>query len=198
MGDYIVSDGTSLCKHSQSCVSSLQAVPDAVTAAPLVAGLAAYFRGLPLPEPWKTQLRKPRTVKALITHFHRRLIIINDPRIPPGPQGLQDIKPIIWNAQVFDKSCLLDRPFPGGDVCGDPLPLDLGTLSPAGGEPVQGNGDGSGYPSGHGPAGGQIGPTITYRSGIPSPTCTTKCGTLCTGYYCQPNPLGSRQILRIQ
>ncbi|KAK4156927.1 hypothetical protein C8A00DRAFT_40616 [Chaetomidium leptoderma] len=94
--------------------------------------------------------------------------------------------PIIWNGQVYSHSCLLDRPFDGDDVCGDPLPADLGTLSPTGGELVQGNGDGSDYPSGQGPAG----PIITYRSGTPSPTCTTKCGTLCTGYYCEPNPTG--------
>ena len=156
-------------------------------AAPLVSGLVAYFRGLPLPEPWKTQLRNPRTVKALIAHFHRRLDI-NDLSVLPDSSGLQDVKPIIWNAQVFKQSCLLDRPFNGDEVCGDPLPPDLGSLSPAGGEPVQGNGDGSDYPSGHGPAGGPGGRTITYQSGAPSPTCTTKCGILCTGYYCQPNP----------
>jgi hypothetical protein len=151
--------------------------------------LVAYYRGLPLPKPWKTQLRKPSTVKALIWHFHRRLYI-NDPSVPPDGGRLQDITPIIWNAQVFDRSCLLDRPFDGDDICGDPLPADPSTLSPNGGEPVQGNGDGSGYPSGKGPAGGQIGPTITYHSGTPSPTCTTKCGTLCAGFYCLPNPTG--------
>ncbi len=139
-----------------------------------------------MPDPWKTQLQKPRTVKALITHFHGRREI-SDPQIPPDPWGLQDKKPVIWNAQVFEKSCLLDRPFVGDEPCGEVLPPDLGSLSPTGGEPVQGNGDGSDHPSGHGGPGGQ---TITYRSGEPSPTCTTKCGTLCTGYYCQPNPTG--------
>ena len=151
-------------------------------AAPLVSGLVAYFRGLPLQTNWATQLRNPRTVKALITHFHRHLDI-NDPGVKPNAQELQDIKPFIWNAQVFHRSCLLDRPFQGDEVCGDALPADLGTLSPDGGEPVQGNGNGNG----HGSSGWR---TITYQAGTPSPTCTTKCDTLCTGYYCQPNPTG--------
>lgn len=153
-----------------------------IAAAPLVAGLVAYYRGLPLREPWKTQLQKPSIVKALITHFHRRLDI-NDRRLPPDPLGLQDVKPVVWNAQVFTNSCLIhERPWIDDNhlFCGDPLPDDLGTLSPNGGEPVQGNG-------------GDIngGQTITYQSGTPSPTCTTNCGTLCTGYYCEPNPTGT-------
>ncbi|KAK4040087.1 pectate lyase superfamily protein-domain-containing protein [Parachaetomium inaequale] len=143
-------------------------------AAPLVAGLVAYYRGLPLPEPWKAQLQKPRNVKALITHFQRPLDI-TDPSVVPDAFGPQEVKPIIWNGQVFDHSCLLDRPFNGDDACGDALPADLGTLSPA---------------RGQGSPGAQGGQTITYHSGAPSPTCTTKCGTLCTGYYCEPNPTG--------
>ena len=199
-GGYGVQFGTSLSKFLKPLGdvsyrgperSSLEIFAEMFTAisaaTPLVAGLAAYFRGLPLPDPWKKQLQKPKTVKTLIAHFHHRRLDINDPDIPPNPWRLLDKKPVIWNAQIFEKSCLLDRPFVGGKACGDPLPPDLGSLSPTGGEPVQGNGDGSGYPSGHGAAGGR---TITYRSGAPSPTCTTKCGTLCTGYYCQPNPTG--------
>ena len=155
-------------------------------ASPLVAGLVAYYRGLPLSEPWKTQLQKPRNVKALITHFHRRLHT-EDPSVLPEVEGRQDIKPIIWNAQVMDHSCLLDRPFAGDDACGPPLPADLSTLPLDGGESVKGNGDGSQHGSGQG---GRIGSTITYQPGKPSPTCTTQCGTLCTGYYCKPNPTG--------
>lgn len=158
-------------------------------AAPLVSGLIAYYRGLPLSEPWKSQLQNPRTVKALITHFHRRLVI-NDPSMVPYWYGEGDIKPIIWNAQVFDHSCLLDRPFDGDTICGDVLPAHLGTLSPSGGESVQGNGDGSDYPPGQMPPGGQMGQTITYQPGTPSPTCTTECGKLCMCYYCDPNPTG--------
>jgi hypothetical protein len=112
-----------------------------VIAAPLVAGLVAYYHGLPLPEPWKNQLRKPRTVKSLITHYHRR-VGFTDPVVLPDESGPQEFKPIIWNAQVFDYSCLLDRPFPEDFLCGDDLPADLNELSATGGEPVQGNGDG--------------------------------------------------------
>ncbi|KAK4247523.1 glucan 1,3-beta-glucosidase [Corynascus novoguineensis] len=140
-------------------------------AAPLVAGLVAYYRGLPLNEDWKRYLQKPANVKKLITWFHRRLDI-NDPSVLPGTN---EVKPIIWNAQVFDYSCLLDRPFHGDSVCGPALPDDLETL-PSTGVYVPG---------------GQMTPTITYQPGAPSPTCTTNCGKLCTGYYWGPNPTGT-------
>ncbi|KAB5582898.1 hypothetical protein GE09DRAFT_284745 [Coniochaeta sp. 2T2.1] len=99
---------------------------------------------------------------------------------------------MIWNGQVFDHSCLLDRPFNGDHVCGDMLPADLSSLSGSDGESVQGNGDGSDYPPGHMPIDGplQTGPTITFLSGTPFPTCTTQCGKLCTGFYCDPSPTG--------
>lgn len=71
--------------------------------------------------------------------------------------GEGDIKPVIWNAQVFGYSYLLGRPFDGDIVCGDVLPASMGTLSSSGGESVQGNGDGSDYPPGQMPPGGQIG-----------------------------------------
>lgn len=152
--------------------------------------MVAYFRALPLPGDWSTQLQKPAAIKALIRNFQRRLIIA-DPSVPPDESGVTDIKPFIWNGQVFDKSCLLDRPFEGDSVCGDELPADLGTLSANGGESIQGNGDGSAYPDGQGPPSDATGSSITYHPGTPSPTCTTKCGTLCSGYYCKANPTGT-------
>lgn len=123
-------------------------------------------------------------MKALISHFQRRLVI-EDPSIIPSIDGLNDRKPVIWNGQGFDKSCLLDRPFANDAICGDVLPDDLNTLSPSGDESIAGNGDGSDYPDGQDD--GPLGTTITYQAGTPSPTCTTNCGTLCTGYYCTPN-----------
>ena len=128
---------------------------------------------------WKAQLESPANVKKLIIHFHRRLTI-NDPSVPPDKYGLQDIKPFIWNGQVMLKSCLIDRPFAGDSVCGD-IPDDLNNWNPQG-VSVQGNGPG---------AGGNLGPSITYQPGTPSPTCQKSCGTLCTGFYCAANPTGT-------
>ena len=55
---------------------------------------------------------------------------------------------------------------------------------PAGGSP----GSGSGSGSGSGPAFPSF---IPFATGAPSPTCTLECGTLCTGYFCRPNPTGT-------
>lgn len=48
-------------------------------------------------------------------------------------------------------------------------------------------GSGSSTP---GNSGGSGGTPITWEQGPDSPTCTASCGTLCTGYYCTPNPTG--------
>jgi len=32
--------------------------------------------------------------------------------------------------------------------------------------------------------------TVTYEPGAPSPTCTNKCGTICSTYFCNPTPSG--------
>ncbi|PGH19017.1 hypothetical protein AJ79_00051 [Helicocarpus griseus UAMH5409] len=71
--------------------------------APQVAGLAAYMRSLP--SPWKDQLTSPANMKKMVKLFHRRFTVtkvrqdvdISDP-------GLR--KPIIWNGQVGENSCL--------------------------------------------------------------------------------------------
>lgn len=55
---------------------------------------------------------------------------------------------------------------------------------PAGGSP----GSGSGSGSGSGPAFPSF---ISFATGAPSPTCISGCGTLCTGYFCRPNPTGT-------
>jgi len=35
------------------------------------------------------------------------------------------------------------------------------------------------------------GGVLTYKAGSPSPTCRSNCGTLCSGFYCSPNPTGT-------
>lgn len=59
----------------------------------------------------------------------------------------------------------------GGAVC----PVVVGGSSGSG----SGSGSGPGFPS-----------FISFATGAPSPTCTSGCGTLCTGYFCRPNPTG--------
>ncbi len=145
----------------------------------MVAGLAAYLRGLP--SRWAADLQDPRQLKALIKLLQRKI-----PDFAPQPVYMVNSKakvPTVWNGQVFEFSCLLDtkaadpaKPgFPGDAACpniddikkpdADKLPLSPGGVT--GGE------------------------TITYQPGAPSPTCTAHCGKLCTGFFCVPNPTGN-------
>ena len=112
--------------------------------------------------------------------------------------------PMIWNGQMngpVDGSCLANpRPVGcprldfsnddpvGGSGCPPPPNLrELGIGArqaddscelppgPGGPEPGGGSGDFQG-PS----------KVITFQSGTPSPTCTSGCGPLCSGYWCRP------------
>jgi hypothetical protein len=162
-----------------------------------VAGLAAYLRGLP--SKWQDQLKKPRLVKKLISHLERQLNIDNPdlasyynskkPKLPWTPS--------VWNGVLGLRNCLLDDSkstytTPDKKVlkCPD-IPDDLDKIVI--GDPVdackltgRGLGGECGRDSGEGDA-------ITYRSGPPSPTpCSANCGSLCTGYWCSPDPFGTR------
>ena len=74
------------------------------TAAPQVAGLAAYYRSVS--SPWKQQLTSPAHVKKLIRKFHRRFNV-NLPK-EHGANDRKKQRPIIWNGQYKDRSCLKD------------------------------------------------------------------------------------------
>ena len=92
-------------------------------ATPLVAGLVAYLRGLPLTNPngahpqWVTDLENPRNVKALIQHLSRDVtfapINAGQPVNPifqnKGP------KPLVWNGMVYENNCFLDSKIAGGN-----------------------------------------------------------------------------------
>lgn len=136
-------------------------------------------------------------MKALIRQFHRSLLI-NDPDVVVT-NPTQPNPPIIWNGQVFGKSCLLDIDDESlfksnGGPCPDlPPPGELDSLPVNGGEQV--GGSGGSCPVGAGglarrDGSGGCGLGITYEPGPPGPTCTAQCGHLCTGYYCVPNPTG--------
>lgn len=79
------------------------------TAAPRVAGLAAYFRAIP--SEWEG-LDEPRNVKALITKLHRKFKPeLNEFRGDDAEEkwknkyqgGAPEEQPVIWNGQSFDK-----------------------------------------------------------------------------------------------
>ncbi|KAJ5962460.1 hypothetical protein N7501_007401 [Penicillium viridicatum] len=69
-------------------------------AAPQVAALANYFRSVP--SPWQSQLSKTSNVKKLIQLFARRFAVHSHNVDPAGR------RPIIWNGQVGEHSCLRD------------------------------------------------------------------------------------------
>ena len=163
----------------------------------MLAGLAAYLRGLPVP--YQKDLEKPALLKKLI-HTMQRPLDIDDPYVnkrykddfPKGP-----VVPFVWNGNVLSGNCLTDstkpkfvfdvtKKDPPQDICPDIL-AKLNELDPNSCKvaarglvgsscDLPGNGGGDG---------------ITYSRGPPSPIpCTAHCGTLCTGYYCDPNPTG--------
>lgn len=178
-------------------------------AAPQVAGLAAYLRGLN--SPWQAQLQKdPANVKKLIRILHRRFAVLNYWAHVASPA---DRKPVIWNGEVGAKSCVADyadrATWDVGKVCPTiDADLDKVSLAPGqtvgqcgagvGGNPArkrQSGGDGGSCPLIPGDGGaGSGGQTLSFTTGpTAAPTCpsVTGCGgRLCTGYYCVPNPTG--------
>ncbi|OBT61060.1 hypothetical protein VE03_09163 [Pseudogymnoascus sp. 23342-1-I1] len=172
--------------------------------APQVAGLAAYYRSLP--SPWKTQLTSPARVKKLIRLFHRRFQVRQ--QVPD-----EEKKPVIWNGQVGDHSCLSDystrstwdteRVCPEIDPTLDNQPDNGQTVEPCG-VTTSGSGllaarqDSGGscplFPDDGSDGGDGGGHTISFTSGAqPSPTCAsgTGCGgVICSGFWCNPNPTG--------
>ncbi|KAK1974041.1 pectate lyase superfamily protein-domain-containing protein [Colletotrichum cereale] len=186
-------------------------------AAPQVAGLAAYYRSLP--SPWQTQLTAPSRVNKLVRLFHRRFAVNrqrNPGAIDPNQPALR--KPVIWNGQVGQNSCLRDyddrNAWGGGNVCPqidqnlDNEASNGQTVEPCGagngGNPrlplmARQNGGGScplvpGGPGNGDNGGGGSGHTISFTSGTqPSPTCASGSGcggVICSGFWCNPKPTG--------
>ncbi|KAJ5963523.1 uncharacterized protein N7479_003399 [Penicillium vulpinum] len=163
-------------------------------AAPQVAALANYFRTVP--SRWQSQLDKPSNVKKLIQLFARRFAV-NTPVDPAGR------RPIIWNGQVGEHSCLHDYgseddwakvcPTIQDNLEDEPLnpgeavePCTAGASSNPARRQSGGGGSCPYIPGDRGP-----GKNVNWDQGPSGPECTSDdhCGgELCKGYYCDPDP----------
>ncbi|KAK3898065.1 hypothetical protein C8A05DRAFT_38364 [Staphylotrichum tortipilum] len=179
-------------------------------AAPLVAGLVAYYRGLRYDEGGANMFNDPAVVKTWLKALSRTvevgmLVQEEEPYIS-GSNKFSHLVPTVWNGQLDGTlSCVLDGACSGtgirkkrrgflerrqsGDSC--PLPLLPGEEAGAGGGDGSGNGNGDGTIN-DGGLNDQLGPTktFTYSSGTPSPTCTANCGKYCTDFWCRPDRTG--------
>ncbi|KAF2992905.1 hypothetical protein E8E14_000151 [Neopestalotiopsis sp. 37M] len=87
-------------------------------AAPLVAGVIAYWRGLPnMKQQWKDELRDPANVKKLV-RFMQRNIPSPGIDVNRGEQPWLDKPqvPFIWTGRVKDGDCLVDPTLKGCPV----------------------------------------------------------------------------------
>ncbi|PGG96344.1 hypothetical protein GX51_07874 [Blastomyces parvus] len=170
-------------------------------AAPFVSGLVGYFRSLP--SPWTAQLLNPASVKKMIKIFHRRFVVLGE--------SIEDMKmkPVIWNGQFGDYSCLADydtiekwdpeKHCPRINRRLAEEPNEGETVAPCSFDPglfdnPQEQLDGTYCP--RLPRTDPNGHTVSFTSkaGVkPTPTCAsgTGCGGhLCTGFFCSPMPTG--------
>ncbi|KAI9159157.1 Glucan 1,3-beta-glucosidase [Paramyrothecium foliicola] len=137
-------------------------------AAPMVAGLVAYIRALPITH-GKWDFKNHAVVKDVIERLSRKLTIQ-----VPNVESDDLAPPVVWNGQILDVNCFLQS----AKGCPEWL------------SPGSGSGDGSGG-SGNGDNGNGPDGQFTYHSGAPDPTCKgIDCGKLCKGYYCEPTPSG--------
>lgn len=171
-------------------------------AAPQVAALAAYFRALS--SPWHSQLSSPSNVKKLTQLFARRFAVRHHPVATEG------MRPVIWNGQVGEHSCLSEYAAKGkedwANVCptikddlADELPnpresvgsCSFGQTGSSAKPRRQSAGDGGGSCP-HVPGSSGPGKTIDWEEGPSAPECAADdhCGggELCKGYYCDPDP----------
>ncbi|KAL4930991.1 uncharacterized protein BDV17DRAFT_297485 [Aspergillus undulatus] len=177
----------------------MQACEGTSYASPQVAALASYFRAVP--SRWQSQLNRPANVKKLIQLFARRFAVHGE------NVELAERRPIIWNGQVGEHSCLRD---PGSSedwaqacpTIQDNLedePVNPGQpVEPCGpgqnGNPARrrrqdGGGGGGSCP--HIPGDNGPGKRIDWEEGPSAPECGSddNCGgELCKGYYCDPDP----------
>ncbi|KAI1373680.1 pectate lyase superfamily protein-domain-containing protein [Hypoxylon crocopeplum] len=157
--------------------------------APMVCALVAYWRGLQGVEAgWKEELKEPANVKKLLRFMHREIapknipmnLVTNLMTYPPKQR-----KPFVWTGWYEGGNCL-ETPDPEKGCPEGPL----SDLTPGGSCPVAKRQVGGGSCQLPGSSGGDVGDPISYQPGSASPTCNANCGTLCTGYYCTPDPTG--------
>ncbi|EGC45360.1 exo-beta-1,3-glucanase [Histoplasma capsulatum var. duboisii H88] len=173
--------------------------------APFVSGLIGYFRSLQ--SPWINQLQDPASVKKMIKIFHRRITVMDGTVVEPT--DVKKMKPIIWNGQWGDYSCLSDyRTVDTWDPHGicPRIKLDLAdetnegeTVAPCDDDFTlfdnsQKQLDGTYCPRLPKAGAGSHTVSFTSKAGVkPTPTCAsgTGCGGhLCTGFFCSPMPTG--------
>ncbi|KAL2814526.1 hypothetical protein BDW59DRAFT_167173 [Aspergillus cavernicola] len=130
-------------------------------ATPLVSGLIAYWRSLPLNDLLADRIKRPTVVRGILNMFLRSLTA--------GGEDEIEVVKSIWSGQVADDNCLLNRniELPNPDDENNPFrPCDRISRDIP-------------LPS-----------SITWGEGEPFPTCKENCGKLCEGYYCDPAPTG--------
>ncbi|KAI1325288.1 glycoside hydrolase family 55 protein [Xylariaceae sp. FL0255] len=176
-------------------------------AAGAVSGIAAYLRSLD--SPFKEALQDPANVKIMIAFLAHRYLTLQQGGSDIINVDLADLRPVAWNGQVTinssgvitSHSCLSDYDTISSwdtiNACSglNPNMFEMGpgedTGSCGADDQVAARDDGGTCPSLSVTNGA---PTITFASmSTPSPTCTeaTGCGgTICTGFYCTPNPTG--------
>ncbi|KAF9884747.1 hypothetical protein FE257_001309 [Aspergillus nanangensis] len=142
-------------------------------------------------------------VKKLIQHFARRIAVRYH------PVATEDMRPVIWNGQVGEHSCLSEYAAKGKEDWVNIYPTiknDLADELPNQGESVgscssgqtgssakrlrQSAGDGGGSCP-HVPGSSGPGKTIVWEEGPSAPECAADdhCGgELCKGYHCDPDP----------
>lgn len=157
--------------------------------------IATYFKGLP--SRWADDLKNPRNVKALIQLFQRPLHFDEvNAQGAFSPTSTKRKVPTVWNGMVFDKNCLLDSTwaggngFPGDEVCPE-IPPSLSQLPLNPPPPASNCGAVVRKRDGEFQLDSCNG-GVTYSPGQASPTCAVlgTCGALCTGFYCLENPIG--------
>lgn len=158
--------------------------------APFVSGLIAYLRGVA--SPWAPEFERASVMTSLVSILQRELRIEDEREDDPEEVIWQSF---VWNGQVKDKSCLTNGMLTdanGNFLCPEKLRVcsddddkrkrQSCTLP----DPDENEGSGS-----SGGDGGLRPSPITWQPGTPSPTCSSNCGSLCSGYYCKPNPTGN-------
>ncbi|KAK4680622.1 hypothetical protein QC764_0000650 [Podospora pseudoanserina] len=170
-------------------------------AAPTIAGLVAYWRGLPgIKNGWDEELKKPANVKKCLLYIHRPLFPgnrvdgLDESKLgankhEPKGRGLNNLfaVPFILSGEYKEKNCLTDPDMhprcPKGSLA-DLAPFGAGCDQYTAGpcvEIVPG-----GLPT-NTPGPGAFSDTITFQTGSANVTCAAEspgCGSLCTGFYC--------------
>jgi len=166
----------------------------------LVAGTAAYLRGLE--SPWKEQLKNPKNLKALIKLLQRQVQTGDSPMVPEFARvpanKKQDKVPTLWNGQNRDRNCLqhaddeeMQQICPNIDDMLRP-DADKRLNSPTSNSNTHGGAIQfhPGPPGPLCPGGGASGLAAAKRALEALVAGGETCGKLCTGFYCKPNPAG--------